>query len=470
MAKISVDKRRRLVTQQFVASVPFSESTARIKLKADLERQYSTFRFAYYPAFFLQRIAAGTADELLREYGLELYERMAEDPMIAGVLNDILMGVVTQRPEVLPVDESEEAQAMARFMEYQLDYAQQMGGLSLVALLRQMLRTALVWGHSVAEMVFDVDEDGYFVLRKLVPILPTRYQFALSSEGEVVGIVPLAFQTAGVFSPLATEGSTVTDPATVPLIKLIYVVHNRRGSDPTGDSFLLPAFKPWVAKKELEEYMLLLAKRYRKSWLGVLPPDAQDVCVTDPETGEQRYIRPREELLSVLVSLANGEGGIVPAGTQVQAFDVEVNAAGNYYIELHKLLNREILRALYSRMLANNGDAAASTTGEFDREMVAKTVRALRAWYEDSLLQWSYKICALNFGERVALRYAPRIIVGRGDGIPYSMRDVAVLHQSGWFTRAQKAMIDRWLGLPNDDGGELIGVNSDGESGVEIVR
>ncbi|MFN4294953.1 MAG: hypothetical protein ACK4JD_12570, partial [Thermoflexales bacterium] len=407
-----------------------------------------------------------------REYGWRIYEDMAQDAMIAGALNDIVSGVVTQRPEVRPrIDDDPYAERAARFVAHQLDALAMRGQVALLELFRSLLRTCLVYGHAVSEMVYRIEEadlyaplalpfqaDDAFTLHKLVPALPSRYSFAVTAEGDILGITPSQVSTA---SPIAifASGARVRDPMVVPSVKLLHLVFRRIGLDPTGESLLTPAFKPWAMKKEIEEQMMRLAKRWRKSWLGKLPPDAQNVCVANPETGEQEYIRPREDLLQVLQALANGDGGVVPATTEVQSFDIEVNASANYFIELHKLLNREILRAIYSRMLANNNDAAASTTGEFDREMVSKTVRAIRAWYEDSLTQLGYKLLLVNCGETFAELYAPRIVVGRGDGLSPTLLEVAQLHQAGWFTRAQKQAMDERFGFPEDDQGAILGAD-----------
>lgn len=473
----SINERLKRVRQVTTVQAPFyaGGQKARIETEALLDRQYSAYSLNFQPLQYLQKVFTTTADELTREYGQDIYERIAEDAMVAGILNDIVMGAITQRPVAVATEESPEALAMERFVNYQFNLLQVRNGFSLVALMRQLMRTALVWGNSVAELVFAAepsDDDfiaepltaSFFTLRKVVPLLPTRYSFAVSAEGDVVGVTPLQISTSTPIVYGTSEGK-IKDPTVIPIVKVLHIVHGRRGLDPTGESFLIPAFKPWAMKKELEEHMMLLAKRIRKSWLGTLPPDAQTVCITNPETGEQEFIRPKEDLLAVLQALANGEGGVVPHGTTVESFDVEVAGASQYFLELYKQLNREILRALYSRMLANNNDAAASTTGEFDRDMVAKTVRAMRAWFEDSLMQLSYNLVALNFGTAVAAAYAPRIVVGRGDGIPLTLRDVAVLHQAQWFTRRQKDEIDELFGIPKDAEGELIGErNGDGES------
>lgn len=471
--KTTINEARRTVRQTAKLNVSPAYGvlpTVTIETKARLDRQYSAFAASYQPLQFLQRIFPGTRDELVREYGWDIYERIAQDAMISGILRDIVMGVVTQRPQAISEGNDERANAMAQFVNLQFGLLEARNGVSLLEVMRQMLRSALVYGHVVAEMVFDVEPssdefalepltNSFFTLRKLVPLMPGRYSFALTGEGDMMGIVPLQYFSGTPFV-VQSGGARLTDPMVVPRIKLFHAVFGRMGLDPTGESLLLPAFKPWATKKQIEEHLLLLIKRIRKSWLGILPPEAQTVCIVNPETGEEEFIRPKEELLEVLQALANGDGGVVPAGTQVQAFDIEVNAAAQLLLEAHKLNNREILRAIYSRMLANNNDAAASTTGEFDRDMVAKTIRGIRAWWQDSLRQFAQSLIALNFGQTAAALFTPEIIVGRGDGLPITVKDVSLLHQSGWFTRAQKAEIDEQLGLPPDDGGELIGVNS----------
>lgn len=463
---------RRKLKQSARVSLPPSvgyASPVTIEAVADASRQYVAFTGTYQPLQFLQRVYPTTADELTREYGIRIYEDMAQDAMIAGVLNDIIAGVVTQPPDVRPRIEGDAfAERAARFVSYQLESAALRSQVALLEMFRSILRTCLIYGHSVHELVYRVEDasiydafglplaDDAYILAKLVPALPQRYSFALTAEGDVLGIVPIQVSSASPIAILAS-GARIRDPMVVPSIKLLHLVFRRVGLDPTGESILVPAFKPWAMKKEVEEQMMRLAKRWRKSWLGKLPPDAQTVCITDPQTGQQEYIRPREDLLEVLQALANGDGGVVPATTEVQSFDVEVSASASYFLELHKLLNREILRAVYSRMLANMNDAAASTTGEFDREMVSKTVRAIRAWYEDALMQLGYKMLMVNCGEAFAELYAPRIIVGRGDGLSPTLLEVAQLHQAGWFTREQKRAMDDRFGLPPDDGGALIG-------------
>lgn len=470
--KTTVNARRK-IKQSARVSLPPSvgyASPVDVEAVADASRQYVAFAGTYQPLQFLQRVYPSTADELTREYGIRIYEDMAQDAMLAGALNDIISGVVTQTPEIRPRVESDPtAERAARFIAYQLESMALRSQVSLLQMFRSALRSCLVYGHSVHELVYRVEDVSVYevfdlpfvhrdiyILAKLVPALPQRYSFAVTAEGEVLGITPVQVSTAAPIA-LLSAGARIRDPMVVPSAKLLHIVFRRIGLDPTGESILVPAFKPWAMKKEIEEQMVRLAKRWRKSWLGKLPPDAQTVCITDPQTGQQEYIRPREDLLEVLQALANGDGGVVPATTEVQSFDVEVAASANYFLELHKLLNREILRAVYSRMLANNNDAAASTTGEFDREMVSKTVRAIRAWYEDELMQLGYKILLVNCGETFAELYAPRIVVGRGDGLSPTLLEVAQLHQAGWFTRAQKRAMDDRFGLPPDDGDELIG-------------
>lgn len=457
---ISDVKRNGRVKQETRLYSPFDpEQALTIKAEAKLTRQYSQTATYFQPVQYLNRIFPTASDELLREYGWRIYEDMAQDAMIAGILADIVHGVVIERPRAKPNDYSELSVRMAEFVNFQFDLLEARAGISLIELFRSILRASLVYGHSVSEIVYQSDAavdvfgvkfqaDAMFTLSTLAPMLPWRYSFAVATTGELIGVVPYYYGSASAPIGFVRTGSVISDPAIIPRVKLFHVVLNRIGLDPTGESMLLPAFKPWAIKKEIEEQMVRLAKRWRKSWLGYLPPDAQDICITDPQTGQQEYIRPREDLLEVLKALANGDGGVVPAGAKIESFDVEVNAVAQYLLEAHKLMNREILRALYSRMLANNNDAAASTTGEFDQDMTAKRVVLLRAWFEDSLRQLAKAVIAVNFGEAVAALHAPKVAIGRGDGTPLSIQDVALLHQAGWFTRGQKRAVDEMLGIP----------------------
>lgn len=470
MKVVSVASNGKLREQHDFMSAPSPLSDARkvrIATAANLESQYATLVNISGISTALLPIFSFSADELVARYGRGIYDEMLADAMIAGILRDIVAGVVTDAPYAVAVDDSPQALAMAEWVDRSLRYVTITSSYSSVGLFRHILRDALAYGHCVAEMVFDEvaleNGDAAFILRKLFPIPVQRYSFRFTPEGDFLGVVPFRL-ASGVASFVAqSAGRVIKDESIIPSAKLLYVAWDRTSDSPIGRSILRAAFKPWAIKKEIEEHMLNLAKRIRKSWLGVLPADARKVCITDPQTGQQETIDPRQDMLDVLQALANGDGGVVPSGSDVRSFDIEISGAGQYFIELHKLMNREILRAIYSRMMANNNDAAASTTGEFDRSMTAKMIRAIRAWYEDSLFALSYAICLFTFGE-AAMRYAPRIVVGRGDGIPTTVEDIALLHQSGWFTRAQKRMIDDEMGLPPDDGGEIIGPARDAES------
>ena len=442
-----------------------------IVTEAELDRQYGTFATLYQPFQQVYTIYPATADELALKYGWKIYDTMMMDAQVAGCIYDIVDGVINDRPHAVPVDDSPVATAMANWVNKNLKVLQHKTNYSVMALFRQILRDALVYGHSVSELVFDAEDiDGAlaYVLRKIVPLLPTRYSFRMSSEGDVLGIVPFRYDATGAFAPVFTSENTFVDVKVVPAAKLLHLIWDRQGLYPQGRSVLTSAFRVWAMKQEFLEHANILAKRIRKSWLGILPPDARRVCITNPETGEQEIVDPRQDLLDVLQALANGEGGVVPNGTEIESFDIEVNGAGQYFLEVLKYLDRSILRAIYRRMLANNNDAAASTTGEFDRNMTSKVVKTVRNWFEDSLYSLSYSLCYFTFG-RAADEYAPRIVVGRGDGLPVTVQDIGVLHQSGWFTRAQKAALDIELGLPPDDGGDIIGVNAD-EGDVEDER
>lgn len=448
----------------------FGQASPRtITAQAALSEQYTPFVGLYQSFSQIYTVYPGTADELVRRYGWDIYDYMMSDAMVAGCVNDIVNGVINDDVDVVPANTSEAGLYMAQWVRRNLRAMQVASTFSPFEVFRQLLKQSLVYGHAVGEMVFDeVNMSGrrVFLLRKLVPILPTRYFFRMSAEGDVIGVVPFRYDTSTALAVTPISRSEVVDTAVVPLAKLFYSVWNRRGLFPDGQSVLFPAHKAWALKQEIYEYILILAKRIRKSWLGILPPDARRVCVTDPDTGQEEIIDPRQDLLDVLRALANGEGGVVPSGTDVKSFEVEVNAAGNYFVEIFKLINREILRAIYSRMLANNNDAAASTTGEFDRDMTSKVVNAVRKWFHASLYNLSYSLCYFTFNW-VDYEDVPHIVVGRGSGMPTTISEVATLHQSGWFTRRQKAILDEQLGLPPDDGGELIGVNSNANTEQE---
>ncbi len=452
------------------------DNGARIVTVADVDEQYSTAVLLGRPISYVASIPAQSKDEITAMHGREVWEKMMYDSQVAGVLSDIIGGALNSQPDILPRDDSAEAQAYAEFVRHNFrlldarDYPTQY-------LIEQLVRDALVYGSSVAEMVFVEespnseydyllpympidDEPRLYTLSRLVRIPSWRFQYRVSAQGDLLGIAPLRLQgLTGIVVPyISSDGHTVLDRYTIPAWKVVHFSWNGEPNSPEGVSYLAPAFKAWSMKKRLEELAMVYADRVaRISWVGILPEGARAICVTDPVTGEEKTIDPREELIKVLESLANGEGGVVPFGTRIEAHKTENAAAGQYFIEMLEWLNREILRALTSRMTANRRDAAASTMGETDERMQAKASRRIRHWAESHIAQIARTLVGLNFGWDRAHK-SPIILLGRGDGMPYTPKDVGYLVQSGYpLSDEQKRMLDQEIGLYGGDNEDLFG-------------
>ena len=119
----------------------------------------------------------------------------------------------------------------------------------------------LVFGHSVFEQVYRIEDDGKAHLRKLAPRpASTIAYWDVALDGGLVGIQQWPPGTS-FGSPLGTVAGGFTWAQQIPVDRLVVYV---RDPDPgvwTGNSFLRPAYKNWLLKDELIRIEATAARR-----------------------------------------------------------------------------------------------------------------------------------------------------------------------------------------------------------------
>ena len=441
-----------------------SKQKRTVRAEAEVDQPYASVAWSDYLYGVIRHIPTHSADEITRQFGPGVWEKMAYDPMVDSTLFMIVNGVVNGIPAAVPVDDSDPIDLkLAEFVTASLMNCKPM---MFVESVRMLLRDALMRGNAAHEIVLERESSGYYKLRGLIPINECFYLYVIDSYGNLIGVVPNFGMNTMVNQLIKVTDKQYDAKGVIPEFKLVHAAWDRQGIDPRGRSTLASSFKPWSIKKRIEELMLVFSSRVaRHTWVGYLPDGAREVCITDPVTGEETTIDPLAEMKKVIAEINDGAGAVVPHGADIKSMPIDNASAGTFFLSALEWCDRQILRGVQTRMMAAAGAAANSTEGENDRLVLSSIIKATRVWLEELLTERvSRLIVEMNFGDKFLSR-VPRISIGTGDGLPTSLTEIGVLHQSGWWTPTQKQAIDKSYGFPAQKSGEkIIGVHG-GPSG-----
>lgn len=455
-------KKRRQITAvpalQTGASIPKDRT---IRAEADATRPYASVSYSDFLYGLIRHIPTYGADEITAQFGAGVWGKMALDPMIDSAIWMIVNSVVNGIPAAVPVDNDDPIDI--RLAEFVTASLLSNKPISFVETVRMALRDALLGGNSISEITLRIDDQGFYRLRGLTPIDTCLYLYVRDAFGNLIGVAPTfgVYTMAGQLVAQDAAGDVFDAKGVIPEFKLLHVVWDRQGVDPRGRSTLASSFKAWSMKKRIEELMLAFTSIVSKrTWVGILPEGAKKVCIIDPVTGAEVEIDPNKALAEIVADLAAGSGAVIPHGSEIKSIPIDSATAGPFFLAALEWCDRQILRGIQTRMMASAGNISSSTEGENDRLVMSALVQSVRVWIEELLTEKiSRLIVEMNFGEKFEGRI-PRIVVGTGDGLPTTLTDVGLLHQSGWWTPAQKQAIDRKYGFPAQKTGEsIIGVN-----------
>lgn len=406
-------------------------------------------------------------DDLQRDFGLDLYERMSNDPALSSALTVIksrilgdgarVMGRVNAPtgPEIDPEEQkrferSEEIRQVAEKMLNRLQMP-----LSLV--LMDML-SFMEYGHSVAELVYEY-RDGLLQLEN-IGVKPRRsYGFVVNEYMRLKGFVAVTEPGQAAINRIAS----LTNPEDIiDREKFLVLSYFPVAGDPRGKSILRPAYNAWYLKQQIwPQYLKYLSMFGTPSIAGFLgPDDATDVEEADDNgdvvidsDGEPVTMTAEEALVAKLVSFANGTALAMSHGASIEVIQAVGN--GEAFVTAFDLLDREMVRTvlLSARTVleAQHGSKADSNTAQ---DVLAPFCELLQSqvevcFYRDVLLPWA----VYNWGEEVADEYCPYLSlsdVAKEDVIEKGNM-IANLARAQFLHTSQYPGIDADLGLPERD-------------------
>lgn len=403
-------------------------------------------------------------DDIERDFGTDIYERMMRDSAVLAAIGDIQTAVLSEGVRFLnripsPSPAVADPQAEAKFErgEEICDWVKRvMDELQapLEDTLGEML-DCLAYGHQVAEQTYE-PRGGKLALKKLAVKPRAAYGFVVDEFMNHWGFVVAKPGSAGIIS------TALTNPEDIVAREKFFVLTNApKCGDPRGRSILRAAYTCWWLKQQTWPNQLKFLAQFGTPSLKIIMPESggSPIEVTDDEgyllmDGDQpKTVSPEEAMLAKGLAFQNSSVSVWPFGTQVDT--LQVASDGEAYIKAIDLYDRQMVRSIIyttrTLMEAQFGSRADSNTAQDVTGRVTQLVRRKVevGFYRDVLLP----LVRYNFGDQVASEFCPVMVLSdlnSEDVIEYGNM-IANLSRSNYLRPEQKPGIDAKLKLPERD-------------------
>lgn len=402
------------------------------------------------------------ADDLTREQGDEVYERMRKDAAVHTAIQTLTEVVLANKPRVECAikDDSDPEYALAReicdFVGYNLERLDR----PITQVLTEML-DAFIFGAGVAEKVYDLRITNQFGLRlhltKLRPLARKNYSFVVDEYGNVAGfMVRRAGQgiIAGFIAPeLVVERE-----------KFAVLQFGVTGGDPRGRSQIRAAYNSWWFKLQtFPRWLKYLQQFSTPSLVGFTPPgDGDDFIDLKDEygnaitnaNGTPKQITKEQAMLNALVTFQGGSAMALKGGSSIEVLKSE--GEGRAFIETIDFLNREIFLAITGNARANmEAKNGSKSDSESSMDSVSRKGDWIRSHVDEMMFRDVAKhLVALNWGDDVADRLTPTVTLSAADKEDFAKiaTGVAALWNANFFHKpSQVAGLDSMLNVPERD-------------------
>ena len=380
---------------------------------------------------------------------IETFDKMRrEDSQVTSVLAAVTHPIRSARWEIDPVGASDEVvQMIAEDLDLPIvgmdkppQRIRERGRFSWDEFLRLAL-LMLVFGHSVFEQVYRIDENDKARLGKLAWRPPrTIRDFDVAQDGGLVAVVQW-----GVFG-----SSTVR----IPVDRLVVFVNEREGANWLGRSLLRSAYKNWLLK---DRFLRIQALAGERNGLGVPVYEGAELpeAIRKDEEKVRKWLdAQREEGLKLAEEFRAGEaaGAYIPNGakltlTGVQGKLPDMDGPIRYHDE-------QIARAVLAHVLTLGGDKSTGSyaLGDTFLDILMGSLNAIRNQVADVIQQHVIEdLVDRNWGPTEP---APRLVpVQLGKDQPLTAEAIRALIECGALTAEPKleAFLRARFGLPVRD-------------------
>lgn len=400
-------------------------------------------------------------DDVTRDFGDDLYDRMLFDTQVKSCLEILIMAVLAGGVHLTPPIEDDTASEFQLASDIQAFCQRNLDRLErpfVTETLHDMCQ-AFAYGNRVAELVFEQPANGpdagKLCLKAIKPKPRRSLAFVVDVFYNIVGFIGLRpGQGYTVFT--STYIGDVKD--LLPRSKFAVLTFKPHDGNPLGTSLLRAAYNPWWFKQQIyPEYLKYLSVFAGPSIYGITAENAvpypktddNGVPILDPVTGNPTVVDPEAGLLATLIEWRNSTAAAFPFGTEIGTLDVP--EADSPFQNAFEYLNGEICKAILNQTLAteqakHQARAAAVTHQEVMELAITYCRNVLEAFIRNELL---IPLVRYNFGEE-AVYLAPTVSMTETQEQDFGAdaTAVAALMTSGYLDPSQFAEIDAFLNLP----------------------
>ena len=420
---------------------------------SDPRREYisATLEYCY---FIGDRALPQSIDDAERDFGLEIYDRMMNEPVIGGHIDLLriktLENGLTVEPFYICEDleratpeekaRHEASERVADYVRFVLSGLEDDDFSGLGDVLWDMLE-AIYKGHRLAEVTTELATFGPFSgLERFESIkAKPRENYAFVVDG--------MNRFRGVMAVMPGKGITVRQglifdlgsiPNSLNPDKLFVLSFGARGGNPQGRSWLRPAYAPWYEKQ--------LARVEELKYIGSHAGGKVSGTTAENASSSDASKTPEEEMLDDLVQWANGGAIALKYGATVQAhYPPSGSSPFDAFIDRRdKEMVLAIVKAIRATMEAQHGSRADSSTGE---NLLDAVVGFIRTKLCDAFSRVLRRVVLRNLGES-ALETMPSLAMSKVEKPDFATTVTALSRVGYRIHSSQFPGFDRAIGAP----------------------
>lgn len=405
-------------------------------------------------------------DDAEKDFGLDIYTRMLNDPAIGSAIRAIRVLALTDEPRFLnPINppstfkpDAKQQAAYDRAELIRLEIERMFGDLQapLDTIIGELL-DCVCYGNVLAEETYELS--GGLLRLKSLRVKPRgSYSYVCDQFMDLIGVLPHKLG-------LTHYGTQVNPANVIPREKFLIVTFQGSGGDPRGKSLLREAYNAWWLKQQTwPHYLKFLLQFGTPSMAGILPEDVENEveivdsvgnAIIDPDTGRPQVVSAAEALVQKLVNFQNGTAIALDHGSSIEM--LESKGDGSAYINAIALYDRQMMQAV---LIAIRAVIEAQHGSKADSETAQDILGAFASLVQRQIEQAIYRdvirpIVRYNWGEAAADELCPKLSLSAvasedraetGNMIANLKRsDPNMIHTS------QYPGIDAMLGLPERD-------------------
>jgi hypothetical protein len=411
------------------------------------------------------RTLPSTIDDVEREVGHRVYDRMVTDPDVSAGLDFLCLACwsdgLTATPAIDDDSNPQHAHAkeLADFINSNMARVP-----NIIQKLKQCTRESLSHGNKVAEKLFEYPERGPLAGKLCLKDFKPKPR-------EVIGFVVDEFMnTLGLVAirPGQALGTlTVVRPEDIlPLEKFYLLTPLPKDGNPQGEVYIRAAYYSWWLKLETYPELLRAILQFAlASLMGFLPADAEDVEIKNPETGQpildpitQKPITlpAAQDMLNALVSIRNAQAAVFDHDAKVQ--QIESKSTGRIFFDALTYYGKQITLAILKQELATR-DAEHQTKGSTGEQqgILHLVIQWLKFVNGESVRHFIWKdLIRWNYGDEDAEELLPLANMGDYNRKDWSAEAEAVARLAPILADSQLLQLLNEIGIDSPEEGETL--------------